>query len=504
MGEEDRMISTADSRSLDDVIGAVARARPHLVDPLEAVALIESLGYTDARMRREFGFVDTRACGEYVFERLSERRVPPPKAEAVPTAAGALETFGRCLGASLLYAVPWCITVALDRAAPAAVSGPDGAGPPLGLALIFSLIVCGGFMQAISRRGRFYLGVEQPGLAAVVSAYFVRIGAMVTVGAAAIALTIAWALELAPWPYLVLWADEFVVFCALWLTWSVLTLRDEQWRVPATLATGAIAFALLWLLGQNPVVRPLIALAAVLVAAVVQVPGVFARPKDAAAVPIPRMTVVLFRELPFVLYGSVFFCFVFAARLVAAVSPAAPGTTLGLDLAVMAMLLASAGVEYASVRFAYHVNVAKQAALRGGPAAFRRAAGQIHVRALAITTFTFVVTVSTVTLAAWLLVSNTAAGAQATLATMDVAYFLFALGLLNALVLFTFQRPWSAINVLMVGMIVNLVVGYALSRTGVQGFAAVGTLGGAAVILIASTMAVRRTLRRADHAVSTP
>ena len=34
----------------------------------EATALIESLGYTDARIRREFGYPDTAALGVYVFD----------------------------------------------------------------------------------------------------------------------------------------------------------------------------------------------------------------------------------------------------------------------------------------------------------------------------------------------------------------------------------------------------------------------------------------------------
>jgi hypothetical protein len=310
----------------------------------------------------------------------------------------------------------------------------------------------------------------------------------------------------------VLWADELVVFSALWLTWSVLALRDERWRVPATLATGAIAFALMWLLGHSLLVRQLIALAAVLAAAVIQVPGVFARPKSAAPVPNPRMTVVLFRELPFVLYGTAFFAFLFAGRLLAVVSPAAavvsgsvlPGSTLALDLAVMAMLLASAGAEYASVRFAYHIDVAKQAAFTGGPEAFHRAARHIHLRALAITAFTFVVTVSSVSLAARLLDRGIGSGSQTTFGLMNVAYFLFALGLLNTLVLLTVQRPWRAITILTAGTVVAFAIGYVLSRTGTAAFAEGGTLAGATVILIASTMAVRRTLRRADHAVVSP
>jgi hypothetical protein len=445
-------------------------------------------------MRREFGFADTRACGEYVFERLSESRIPQARVSAPPTNGGALESFGRCLGASLFYAVPWIIALVLERAAWGA-----GSRAPLTLAVMLSLVVCGGFMQAISRRGHLYVGVGQPGLAAIVCAYFVRIGALATVVAAAGGVAVGWLFDLSSWPYLVLWADEFVVLCALWLTWAVLTVRDEHWRVPATLAAGVVAFVLIRA-GHIAAFGQLIALGAVLAAAVVQVPRVFARARgveQATPVPNPRMTVVLFRELPFVLYGTMFFSLLFAGHLVG-------GRTPGLDLAVFSMLLASAGVEYASLRFAHHLTIAKHAALSGGPDTFRRDAGRVHLRGLAITAFTFVVTASVVAAAARVFVPSAFDGTWPSLAVADAGYFLLALGLLNALVLFTFHRPWSAIAIMAGGLAIDLVVGYGLGRAYGQSLAVLGGVGGGAFLVAASTIAVRRTLRRADHAVAEP
>jgi hypothetical protein len=75
----------------------------------------------------------------------------------------------------------------------------------------------------------------------------------------------------------------------------------------------------------------------------------------------------------------------------------------------------------------------------------------------------------------------------ATLALSDLGYLLFALGLLNALVLFTLNRPWSAPTALSAALAVNI---------------AAGVIAGGAVFLVLSTLGVRRTLRRADHAVA--
>ena len=59
-------------RALEELTAAVAGARPQLIDEWEAAALIESFGYTDARIRREFGFPDTAAIGAHVFHALEK------------------------------------------------------------------------------------------------------------------------------------------------------------------------------------------------------------------------------------------------------------------------------------------------------------------------------------------------------------------------------------------------------------------------------------------------
>lgn len=71
------------SRNLDSVVSSVTQVCGHIVDPLEATAILESLGYTDARVTREFGLPDTLALGTLVFERLAAGT--DSRAEARPT-----------------------------------------------------------------------------------------------------------------------------------------------------------------------------------------------------------------------------------------------------------------------------------------------------------------------------------------------------------------------------------------------------------------------------------
>ena len=79
-----------------------------------------------------------------------------------------------------------------------------------------------------------------------------------------------------------------------------------------------------------------------------------------SVVPLPRMTVLLYRTLPFFWYGTLYFCFLFADRFAASVSVSAltgapfglrPQYKLGMDLALLTFLFASAAVEYGNIRF---------------------------------------------------------------------------------------------------------------------------------------------------------
>src|SRR4051794_12953108 len=172
-------------RALDQLVNAVHDGRPRLIDAWEAAALIESLGYTDARIRREFGFSDTAALGVHVFAALSGAAPDAAfDASEPPSSPHPVLQLIDSVGASLVYALPWLATFLVERVRPDALRLPAGSGPPLNLALMLSLIVSGGFIQAVSRRGQFYIGMKQPGLAALTCGYVLRLGAMASVTAA--------------------------------------------------------------------------------------------------------------------------------------------------------------------------------------------------------------------------------------------------------------------------------------------------------------------------------
>jgi hypothetical protein len=320
-------------RGLDDLVATVRSSRARLVDAWEATALIESLGYTDARVGAEFGFPDTMTLGAYVFDRLS-RDVPSPGV-AVDTPEHRLVDFANSAGSTFVYAIPWLVAFIAESVKPDILRLPGHAGPSLSVALMLSLIVSGGFIQTISRRGQFYVGMRQPELAALICGYLFRLGAAVTVAISVVGVATGWYFGLFTWPYLLLAADQFIILSLLWMTCAMLTVRQEYWRQPIAFGAGAIAFIVLRGAGRDALLAEIIASAVVLAAAFVQVPLVFASEshEQLVEVPLPRMTVVLYRVLPFFWYGTAYFCFLFADRFAASASVAAlTGAPFGLGV----------------------------------------------------------------------------------------------------------------------------------------------------------------------------
>ena len=482
----------AEESALHAVTVAVGNARPHLVDEWEATAVVESLGYTDARVRRNFALADARALGERVFDRLSGRHIPVRTADAAATETS--QTLGEGVGGSWIYAIPWVAAFIIDHTV------PDGsrmsALPPLTRSLIFSLLVTGGLVYAMSWRARFYVAIGQPGFAAFVCGYFFRLGAIVTVAATATGLIIAGYLHRVTWPYLVLSADEFVILCALWLTFGVLIVRRQHWRVMGASVVGAIGFLVVRMLGLDALTARLVALGAVLAAALVQLPGAFAHSESAErppSIPIPRLSILFCRVSPFFWYGTTYFCLLFADRFLASGDEA-----LAIDLALTSFLFAMAATDYANVTFSHRLDQAAHIPFVSGSDAFRRVIGRTHLQALTIVGAGFLLTATIV----GGLTKGLLAGGWPHLRIMlminDAGYLLLALGMVNVFALFTLNRPWSAVKAVAASLVLNAATVWAVSRVIGAHYATAGLLVGSAFLLIQSTIVVRRTVDRAD------
>jgi hypothetical protein len=495
-----------DRESLERLASEVRSARPHLVDHWEATAVVEALGYNDGRVQREFGLANTLEVGEYIWEGRAPVGVPLPP--WIPETESTGRIVARSAISTLVYAVPWLSVFVGQTLSPTAMMLPSQVAPAVALALMFSLVVSGGFVQAIVRRGEFYVGNLQVGLAREVIRVLTRAGMLITVVVALAGVGLGWYFELAGWPALILGADVFVTLSALWMVCGTFAIRRQQWRVSVTFGFGFVAFLAARQLGADVLTAQLVAATVLLIAALAQSRGLFAdgqaRP---ASVNLPQLSVVVYRTAPYFWYGIAYFSFLFADRLVAGTAgsgvDAAFGIPVpyvaGMELALLTFLLAASGLEVAGALFSRALtNEARQPFL-GDSRPLVTAMQRHHTRALLLAVGTFIVAAVLVAAGARALLSDTLSLVSWRLLLVgDLAYLCLALGLVNALALFQTGRPWAAVRGLSIALGINLAAGFILGHFYGSYFASAGLLCGALAFVILSTADVRQAVARPD------
>jgi len=498
----------ADEQRLRALTAEVRRLRPQLFDRWEATAVVESLGYNDGRVRQEFGLANTLEVGDLIaYERRAiDMQVTPWQPEVERASRIAL----RSAVSTLVYAVPWLSVFVAQTIEPAAMQLPTEVAPAVSLALMFSLVVSGGFVQTIVRRGEFYVGNKQVGLAKDVVGLLTRSGVAVTVVLALVGVLAGRYFGLAGWPALILGADVLVTLSALWMACAAFTIWRQQWRVSVTFGFGFAAFIIARQLGADVLTAQLVAAAVLLVVALAQSQSLFVSlAARTQRVRLPQLSVVIYSTAPYFWYGLAYFSFLFADRLMAGVSSPAssnaafglqPAYVAGMELALLTFLLAATGLEVASGLFSRAmINEARRPFL-GDASALIRALRRHHLRALAFTAAGFVVSAAMVSGGARYFLGDTlAAESWQLFAVGNAGYFCLALGLVNALALFQSGRPWVAVRALSIALAVNLIAGFVLGHMFGTNYAAVGLLIGAATFMLGSTIDVRRALAQADY-----
>ena len=497
--------------SLDELVANVHAERSRLLDAWEATALVESLGYSDARVQREFGFSDTLAAGEYVY--VHSRPQAGEGSDWVPKTESLTTIVTRSAASTLIYTVPWLAVFVAQAVRPNIMRLPSRVAPALTLALMFSLVWSGGFVQAIVRRGEFYVGVRQLGLAREVVDGLLRISVALTVVASLVGVVIGWYFELFTWPSLVLGADVFMIMSVLWMVCGTFAIRQQQWRVAAAFVAGFAAFAVARTTGADVLTSDLAAVTAVLIAAALQVRYLFTEGKSLHECPkgvsLPRLPVLVYWTVPYFWYGAAYFAFLFADRLAAGTAVVGLGDTpfsiprpytTGMELALLTLLVAASGVEVAGALFARAIVTEAGRPFLGDARLPAAALARHHGRALALAVSIFVVTaIGIAGLAPRMLPGELTSLAWSTLLIGDIGYGCLAVGFVNALVLFETQCPWAAVQTLTAALVLNLASGYVLSHIFGSFYAVDGLLIGATYFAVASTIAVRRTLRHADY-----
>lgn len=498
--------------TLDAIVASVRSASPDLVDEWEVIAIVEAAGYSDARVRDEFKLADARALGRAVYERLRRERRPPAPRATEPGRGRrmreALASFAGDFFNSVVYAVPWLVMFWMQHVRPEVFAVPGELAAPLMLAIMGSLVVAGGAVQAIARKGVFYTSLGERAVAYRVTRKLFDCGAAVAVAAGAMAAAAAWYFSLFPAPAIFLALNAYVTLSVLWMVCALITIEGRRWRVPVVFGLAAGAYLGLSRVGLSTVAAQLGAAYAALACG-----GAFAaadrrRVADPPDAFLPKTRVLVHSLAPYVWYGTLYFALLFADRLVGATARLLGGAAFGVDaayaqatdVALVSFLLMAALVEHLNTVFMRFLR-REMTQRTATDARLARAIGRRHLMLLLVVAALFpVIDAICRSVSISLRPLAGAPGGWPVLVPASAGYLCLAIGLLNALILLSMNRPFAVVSSFASAVIVDVVTGGLAAAVLGAAYAVLGLTLGAAWLALRTTSKVNEMLAWPAHA----
>jgi hypothetical protein len=520
-----------DEQKLSKLIAQVEEVSPSLVDHWQTMAIVESLGYTDRIIKEEFNFADVLEIGQHIYQinsnkfnsseiTLNEQNNPYEVAKKPHSTSNLskiiiaeLYAFVEQFSRSFVYAIPLISLLILGN-----IPTDDSwkfISPQLAalftLATLASLITSGGFVQAIARRGEFYLGLGFPQQARRACISLLGLGMLTSFILAVISLWFGFYRSLFPDGYLVLGAIYYLVLSLLWMLLAILSLLSV-WGTPLTLIGLTLLF---WLLkfesAMGALEAQVVAIFVTLILLAITVLILFRKQKLShptdGEVALPNLSATSYLLAPFFAYGITYFCFIFADRLVAGWAvDAASGLIFAIDsayqramdLALLNFLLAVPLSEYLAYKLIrYWYRRAKEVKFEE----MATLSQQLHKHYLILMSVIFLFFGLLVTFTIGIPIPKPWAISNLILTWMGcLGYLLLVLGLLNAVILFSLNLTSTVIVSLFPSLIINLAVGYLAANAIAPEWAVIGLVSGSFVFVCLSHQQVLQAIKNPDYA----
>ncbi len=397
-------------------------------------------------------------------------------------------------------------------------------GSAIALGFIASYVAAGGFVQAIVRRGFFYVYQEEPGLARWTAWKGFALAWRATLVLLAPALLLNLVFRLLPWSMVLIAALFYAGLTVLWLSWALIYLvRKTVLLAVITALSLAVVIAAAKLGGAPPIVANAIG---VIVADVLSIFTAhwflrrMAAARNGAPVNPPRLAVLVFSTSRYFVYGLLFNAFLFADRLIAWTTPVGREDfppygfwlnvryELAMDLALVVVIVMGGVVQYAIERFSEKL-IPHQKRIKHADAetflgeqarGHRRRSWQLGLAAAIALLLTYALFIALGD------VPNErfqeALGSEVTLRVLPiaaVAYVFFMFAVRNLLLLLTLSRVDAAVRTVAFALVTDVAVGFVCSRAIAYWAAAAGLLAGAIVMCIFAARAASRALEELDY-----
>ena len=511
--------------------GTIAETVGIPLDVRAVAATLESLGLRDVDAQTDFGAESLFDLAQDIYGRTRQRVIAEGGGPQELKRRGLLRRIGRFIKFYLkgsLFAAPMTaqiiILFALSSSLWAWLFFSERQATVIAVGTILSYIITGGFSQIISRRGMFYWQQEIYLLAKRISLDFLQAGIVLTLVVAILMYVVNLILPIFEQDMILICIMYFVLLSFLWLNVSILYMLEQHLAILlSTVIGGVLVWVIMTYLGWSIYIAHAAGIIASNLIAFLWGRQILVRKaRDVAGVQklaqMPRYSIIAWAVSPYFVYGVMYFGFLFLDRVVGWSAPYSPGGEpspyiiwfrtayeVGIDLALISLILTIAMLEYTINEFSTMLIPLQESVAASDVRRHNRSFKGFYVRQLILLVVVAAVSMLVSDIVVdWLRTLPFAAMGD-NLVTPFVyfwgkwGYAFLALGLLNAVFFLSLSRPRFVLKSLGVGFLVNVVIGFLLSRVVVYYYSVIGLVAGAVVFGALSTWYAWRVMDKLDY-----
>jgi hypothetical protein len=517
----------AASPDLQPLVDEIARAIARPLNVQQVAALLETAGVTDAQALSRYGYTDVFALAQDVAEAMWALPVEedePEIAKPAPDRKAMVRDYLR----GPFSLLPLLLLAGLLNSYQTFGGWGNRSVLMLSTATIGSLLVTGGFVQAMARKGSIYLSQGYYRATRTYLVGLLKVTAGVVLLAAVCLAVVASATGVVTRDDRSLLSVAFLMLSTLWMLAGILGLLKQTHWFGIGLAGGALlsygALYALAPLGMRPSTLVGVAAGIAFVVAVGTMAIVIQialwsgapEPADVQVVPPPRAH-LLVALAPYFTYGVTYLLVILAGHVGGWVGWVPPGSVrmeaiaiseLGLTLALIPNMLVGGVSEHTMQRFWERVRGYQMRARAATPAAYGESLREFYAEEQR--RFLLALCGCTVALVGMLSASLAhgsgvllgmvwAAPASLVAGAGMVGYGLLALGAFDTMLLITLSQPRFALEALLAGFVVTLGSSIALGVGLGYAYGALGTVIGSAAYLAIVRVRFNHLIHHADY-----
>lgn len=544
--------SNTKENELKDLIAEVLKRKMQPEDQYEIAAILESMGWNDARVAEKFGVEDIFEIAEDIWGAIQDKilftpMLPTEKSGFISHSIDTLRNFLR----GLIFALPMAISVFSMLTLRFSLWSYENLSLELAtsiaIATILSFMVVGGFTQSIARRGFFYITQDYYNMARKITFYFIKIGYILCASIAALGLILNSFLEVFPFRMMIIIILYFFFLTAIWLSVTVMYILRKEIVFTGLLVAGILivyglykAFISFNITNSETtavIIAQIIALILVSVSGILLVIYFFVvaerKMEKGIAPSLPRMSITLYSVLPYFIYGFLYFTFIYADRVVAWSTNDTGympyliwfrgSYELGMDFALLMLMVPMGFIEVVVGKLMRELEVSQKEFSGFDTSELGKKFMRIYNgRVITVFIFSIISAVSVFLLIRFidrLELESLRSDLLATTTTVFVfivalaGYTIISIGLMNSIILFSLSQPEMVNRAILPAFLTNVIVGFLLSRwmsawpglynsyLEVEGysFAVFGLLAGSIVFVILTYKSVRKVLTNLDY-----